>query len=200
MANNSKSEKSSWGGFLFALAVMGVIALAILTPLEQLQAVYAAQRESVQLLLGDAEEEIYQHSFSGQTDANVAGMAELSNSTGVTAPITSWMSGRNETWLIWANLISYRLDLVHIWLLSTLPLLVAAFIDGFHVREARKYAFFSQSPIRHKAGIRSAIMATVLAAASIAAPVIVTPLLIPGALVMLAFAGWLWISNLQKRL
>ncbi len=200
MAQQKKSHHSEWKSFIFGLAVLGVIATVILIPVEYLHRTYSAQREAVQWLLGDAEEAIYENSFQEADEMMQDGASAIASTAGHDSPLAQWTRNRTEAIQVWTNLISYRLDMVLAWLLGMLPLIIAAFVDGYNVREARKYAFFSQSPIRHKAGIQAATFVFFLALVSIGAPLAISPLLVPASLLGIGFAGWLWISNLQKRL
>lgn len=200
MAKKRQSQDGSWKSFLFGLVVIGIILMVIFIPVEQLRGTYQLQRESVQSFLGDAEEAIFEHSYQEPPGELEQGTDAIADAAGHDNPISHWARERAEVVWLWSNLISYRLSLVFAWMLCLMPLTVAAFVDGYQVREARKYAFFSQSPIRHKAGVRSAAVGLIFALASVGAPFPVTPLIIPAALLGIAVAGWFWISNLQKRL
>lgn len=199
MAAKAKKE-SGWGAFIFGLFIIGLAVTVALIPLAHLERTYIAEREAVQSLLGDAEQEIYEHSYSDSSDEMRDGISAVTQDFGKGKPVSEWVQERMSSLMIWSNLISYRLTMLLAWLLSFLPLIIAAFVDGYYVREARKYSFFSQSPIRHKVGIRSATAVFIVALLSIGVPLVIPPLLVPISLIGIGLAGWLWISNLQKRL
>ena len=111
-----------------------------------------------------------------------------------------WMRERVEASWLWIGLVAYRLHVLMGWFIPGIPLAIVAYLDGHYVREIRKYSFVAQSPIRHKLGIRvlwSAILGLVgWLLVPIPLPVLIAPVLT----VCLAYALWLWVSNLQKRL
>ena len=86
------------------------------------------------------------------------------------------------------------------WLVPGIPLVMAAYSDGQLVREIRKYSFLARSPIRHSLGVR--VLWTVLVGLAVwmIAPVPMPAMLPPLLIVAIAYALWLWVSNLQKRL
>lgn len=199
MAGENQKEPS-FGRFLFGLAIIGMIALVFIISPAYLERIYTAERQSVQAILGDAEEEIYQEAYSEPSQELQEGAAAVARDAGQDKPISQWANDRATAMWLWGNLISYRLVMLFSWMLCILPLILGAFIDGYYVRESRKYSFFSQSPIRHKVGVRSATLIFGATVCSILLPLAFSPLIVPGALIGIGMASWLWISNLQKRL
>lgn len=199
MAEHTKKQSGA-GIFLLGVLCLALIAIAVTVPAPYMERVYMAERSAVQTLLGEAEQEVYEASYVAPSEDMRVGLADLSRDLGRHKPLTEWTSSRVVVTWLWGNLISYRLVMLFAWLLSFLPFIVAAFIDGYYVREARKYSFFSQSPIRHKVGVRTAISVCGMAAVSVVMPLAIPPVVAPIALLAIGSAGWLWTSNLQKRL
>lgn len=191
------SSGSGWRSFILGLGIMGVIALGALMPLTHVQKVLDADRASVRSLLNEdeAEEAVFD---SAKFEDNGDPLRDVYLQDG--PKINKWASERMEVVTLWGQIISYRMTLLHIWLLAMLPLLLASFVDGYFVREGRKYAFKQQSSVRHKAGVMVAISFSIVAALSILLPVPVSPLLMPFALASVGLAAWIWVSNLQKRI
>lgn len=80
------------------------------------------------------------------------------------------------------------------------PLILAASVDGFYVREIRKMAFTSQSPIRHKIGIHAFKMVSLAMVAWLCLPIPMPIVAAPAVVCFVAVSLWLWVANLQKRL
>lgn len=78
--------------------------------------------------------------------------------------------------------------------------MIVAYLDGHYMREIRKYSFVAQSPIRHKLGIRVIWVVIIGLAGWLLMPIPLPALIAPTLTVCLAYALWLWVSNLQKRL
>lgn len=199
MAEGSK-KSSGWPMFILGLVGIAVVTLLLLLTAPFIERIYQAERESVQSLLGDAEEDVYVASYFAPSTAVMEGMDSLSSDFGRDKPISVWANSRLTVLWMWGNLINYRINMLFAWLLSFLPFILAALIDGYYVREARKYTFYSQSPIRHKVGVRSALAVFVFAVICVGLPLAIPPLVTPIALVSIGSAAWLWMSNLQKRL
>ena len=102
--------------------------------------------------------------------------------------------------LVWLHLSIHRTVTLLLWSLIGLPLILAAALDGFLVREIRKHSFVAQSPIRHKMGVRFLTMAIWVTLIWLMVPVPAPVLIAPGVIVFMAIAFWMWGSNLQKRI
>jgi len=195
-----KQKETSFGQFFFGLVIIGMIVLVFTISPAYLERIYMAERQAVQAILGEAEDEIYQEAYSEPSQGLHEGTAALARDAGQGTPVSLWANDRATVLWLWGNLISYRLVMLFSWMLCIQPLILGAFIDGYYVRESRKYSFVSQSPIRHKVGVRSATLIFVATVCSIVMPLAFSPLVVPLALVSIGMASWLWISNLQKRL
>lgn len=111
-----------------------------------------------------------------------------------------WILSRIQSTLIWVSLISYRVYLLIMWALLGFPFFIAAAVDAYYTREINKDSFVSQSPIRHKMGVKLFYMVNFMLIAWLILPIHVPTLLIPILDVLMAMSSWMWIVNLQKRL
>ncbi|TRZ99094.1 MAG: DUF4400 domain-containing protein [Rhodocyclaceae bacterium] len=191
------THQSSGGSFLFGLVVLGVALTAALMPASHVQRVLADDRASVQALLPEDEDEEALYGEARLDDADDP-LRDAYLSDG--EKINAWARDRVVTLTIWGQIINYRFTLLYVWLLVMLPLLMASFIDGYLVREGRKYIFQQQSSVRHRAGVKIATGFAAVAGVSLLLPLHVWPLLMPMALGVMAIAAWVWVSNLQKRI
>lgn len=112
----------------------------------------------------------------------------------------AWLGQRILVSVHWANLILYRGFSLVMWSLIGLPLVLAAAVDGFMVREIRKQSFVSQSPIRHMIGMNFTRAVMVVMTIWLVLPVPVPAILAPALAGLFALSLWLWAANLQKRL
>ncbi|MEF8731226.1 MAG: DUF4400 domain-containing protein [Candidatus Accumulibacter meliphilus] len=116
------------------------------------------------------------------------------------ADFSAWARERIVATWLWIGLVTYRMQVLMGWLLPGIPLVMAAYGDGQLVREIRKYSFVAQSPIRHSLGVRVLWTVLVGLAAWMVVPLPLPSLLPPLLIIAIAYALWLWVSNLQKRL
>lgn len=195
-----QKKSSGWSSFILGLIAIAFVVLVLLLPASYMERIYTAEREAVQTLLGDAEEAIYTTAYFAPSQGVTDGMDVLSQDFGREKPISLWASARLSVLWTWGNLINYRLAMLFAWMLSFLPFILAALIDGYYVREARKYTFYSQSPIRHKVGVRTAVAVFGFTLVCVGLPLAIPPVVTPVALISIGCAAWLWMSNLQKRL
>lgn len=200
MADAHQDSSGSFSRFFFGLAIIVMVVLPFVLSPAYLERLLNAERASIQMLLGDAEEEIYEASYTSPPQEIETGLVDLASQVGSDKPIHQWASERVTVVWLWGTLLNYRITMLFSWMLCTLPLIVGAFIDGYFVRETRKFSFFSQSPIRHKVAVRGAISAFVSTFLFILTPLAFPPLLMPLSLLGIGVAAWYWISNLQKRL
>lgn len=165
------------------------------------------ERSQVFQLAGQGESLMFAQSMQGMQssiagdfngyirEADGLGLGPLGNQG-----FSRWMRERVEASWLWIGLVAYRLHVLMGWFIPGIPMAIVSYLDGHYVREIRKYSFVAQSPIRHKLGIRvlwSAILGLVgWLLVPIPLPVLIAPVLT----VCLAYALWLWVSNLQKRL
>jgi hypothetical protein len=196
----AQKRSSGWSTFILGLVAIAFVVLLLLLPASYMERIYTAEREAVQTLLGDAEEAIYATSYFAPSQGVMDSMDSFSQDFGREKPISLWASARLTVLWMWGNLVNYRLAMLFAWMLSFLPFILAALIDGYYVREARKYTFYSQSPIRHKVGVRTAVAVFGITLICVGLPLVIPPIVTPVALISIGCAAWLWMSNLQKRL
>jgi hypothetical protein len=114
--------------------------------------------------------------------------------------VDAWLMERIDVSLIWINLFGYRLFVAVMWLLLCMPLLTSAIIDGFYTREINKDSFISQSPIKHKMGVKLTHYLLIAVVIWLIIPLPIPSWIIPCVMSVKAITSWFWISNLQKRL
>jgi hypothetical protein len=192
-------RNDEWGRFIAILLTIGFIAAWALIPSKVLESTWAAEQQQMTTWAGDT---VNRWVLSQATDM-LSGTAKdalaAANDLG-TSQIERWLMDRIYASFLWISLIVYRAYALLMWGLLGIPLILAASVDGFYVREIRKTSFISQSPIRHKIGIHFFRLVTIgmLVWLCLPAP---APLVAAPAVILFAAASlWLWVSNLQKRL
>ncbi|MDR9065318.1 hypothetical protein FEP28_05483 [Burkholderia multivorans] len=114
--------------------------------------------------------------------------------------IERWLADRVYASVMWIATASHRAYALMMWLLLGIPLILAASVDGFYVREIRKAAFISQSPIRHKIGIHFFRLVSIAMVLWLFLPIPIPIIAAPAVVCFMALSLWLWVGNLQKRL
>lgn len=197
-------------GFGTAIAV-GVFVVVLATWLfihpSVIRGAWMAERGEVFALAGEGEHHVFGQAIKSlqQTlsrdfqnfllDADAMGQGPLGN-----VGFSQWTRSRIEASWLWLGLVIYRLHVLMGWLLPGIPLATVAYLDGHYMREIRKFSFVAQSPIRHKLGVRAMWVVIVGLVAWILIPIPLPAMIAPVLTVSLAYALWLWVSNLQKRL
>ncbi len=194
-----EKKRDEWGAFFSIILMVVVLSSWALIPVKVIESSWRTEQETMVAWAGEGTQR-WIESQAGEMLSQVAKEgARVVNGMG-SSQIDGWLSGRVYVTLLWASLIVYRAYVLMMWSLLGIPLILAAAADGFYVREIRKHSFVSQSPIRHKIGIYFFRLVTVVILVwlclPIPAPIIVAPVVIG----FMAFALWLWASNLQKRL
>jgi hypothetical protein len=111
-----------------------------------------------------------------------------------------WLADRIYASVLWGTTVAYRAYALLMWGLLGIPLILAASVDGFYVREIRKTAFISQSPIRHKIGVHFFRLVSIAMVLWLFLPVPMPIIAAPAVVCFMALSLWLWVGNLQKRL
>ena len=114
--------------------------------------------------------------------------------------IERWLADRIYASVMWVATAAHRAAALMMWLLLGIPLILAASVDGFYVREIRKTAFISQSPIRHKIGIHFFRLVSIAMVLWLFLPIPMPIIAAPAVVCFMALSLWLWVGNLQKRL
>lgn len=204
MAENRSSVLST----LLAVGVfLIIVATWVFIPPALIRNAWMLERSQVFLFAGQGESLMFNQSMQGMQssiaddfdgyirEADALGRGPLGNQG-----FSRWMRERVEASWLWIGLVAYRLHVLMGWLLPGSPLAIVAYLDGYFVREIRKYSFVAQSPIRHKLGIRVLWSAVLGLVGWLLVPIPLPALIAPVLTVCLAYALWLWVSNLQKRL
>lgn len=187
--------------------VLGIAAVWALIPPAAIRSAWVTERAGVYAVAGAGEGVLFgralddlQFSLAGDFRGWLGDVRSIGEGPWDPAGFADWMQGRVVVTWLWVGLIAYRLQVLVGWLLPGIPLVMAAYTDGQLVREIRKYAFVAQSPIRHSLGVR--VLWTVLVGLAVwmIVPVPMPAMLPPLLIVAIAYALWLWVSNLQKRL
>jgi len=111
-----------------------------------------------------------------------------------------WMEERLDTfwWAVYQFI--YKFNLFVSWLPYLLPLLAAALVDGFMVRERKKFESGYSSPLRYDYALMSLYFLLFVPLLYITTPVAVHPLWVPIWGVLLCSANIVLSSNIQQRI
>ncbi len=184
-----------------------VVATWIFIPTSVIRSAWMVERSEVRALAGEGEDRMFlaslrqlQQSMSRDFSGYLRDADTLGNGPFGNQEFSLWTRSRIEATWLWIGLVAYRINVLTGWLLPGVPLVIVAYLDGHYMREIRKYSFVAQSPIRHKLGIRVMWIVIIGLACWLLIPIPLPALIAPALTVCLAYALWLWVSNLQKRL
>lgn len=192
-------RKGDWGIFIAVVLIIGMAAIWALIPVRVMEETWRLEQAQMMSLVGETSSDWIRAQMAGTMAVIVKDAEAATNALG-DSQIERWLKGRIYTSLLWVSLATYRASTLLMWTLMSIPMIIAASIDGFYIREIRKTTFISQSPIRHKIGVNifklvsTAIVAWLIM--PIPMPVVVAPIVI----CLLALSMWLWVGHLQKRL
>lgn len=196
---DSVRKQGSWAGFLAVVLLVGIILLWGLMPPAVIESSWRAEEAQLTTLGWEATHRWVMHQMGPMQVNLTTGTQMLAEGLG-NNPFEQWLTGRLYVTLLWGSLIIYRFQLLLMWGLFGIPLVLAAVVDGFAMREIRKHSFVSQSPIKHRVGVYGFRGAGVSVALWLLMPIPLPALLCPAAYVGLALSLWMWVGNLQKRL
>lgn len=200
-------RESGWSPFITVTGFVVLMVTWACIPPAVIRSAWLAERAQMQAMVGQREEGVHGRAVEKLrkslapdfrrflADARSMGQGPLGD-----AGFGHWLEERIMATWWWAGLIAYRLQGLMGWLLPGIPLAMAAYRDGQLVREIRKYAFVAQSPIRHSLGVRILWIALVCLVGWLVVPLPLPWLIPPLLIVAIAYALWLWMSHLQKRL
>lgn len=200
MASNQRTRaQGEWGGFIATILLVGFVAAWALIPSRALEETWLAEKRQMAVWAG----ETTSHWILSQAAEFMSGAAreaaKAANDLGV-SKIEKWLTDRIYASLLWANLVVYRAYALMMWALLGIPLILAASVDGFYVREIRKTAFISQSPMRHKIGVHFFRLVSIAMVLWLFLPIPMPIIAAPAVVCFMALSLWLWVGNLQKRL
>lgn len=199
MPRNDQRKPDPWATFIATLIAAAFLAAWALIPPRVLESTWQLEQEQMSAWAGE-------HAQRWVLSESVAAMRETATDAERTAAtlgdngVERWLTDRIIASLLWANLVVYRAHALMMWGLLGIPLILAASVDGFYVRQIRKTSFISQSPIRHQIGVQSLRLVGVAMLAWLFLPVPMPAVAAPAVVCFAAFALWLWVGHLQKRL
>ncbi len=204
---NGARRDTAASTFVAVALVLAIVAVWALIPPAAFRSAWVAERAGVYAMAGAGEGVLFGRtlddlavSLAGDFRGLLGDVRALPQGPWDSAGFADWLQGRVVVTWLWVGLVAYRLQVLMGWLLPGIPLTMAAYLDGQLVREIRKYAFVAQSPIRHSLAVR--VLWIVLSGlfAWMIVPLPMPAFLPPGLILAIAYALWLWVSNLQKRL
>ena len=192
-------KQGTWGGFIATILLVGFVAAWALIPSRVLEETWLAETHQMAAWAGETTSRWIMSQATEFMTGTAREAAKAANDLGG-SQIEKWLTDRIYASLLWANLVVYRAYALMMWALLGMPLILAASVDGFYVREIRKTAFISQSPIRHKIGVHFFRLASVAVVAWLGLPVPMPIVAAPLVICFIAISMWLWVGHLQKRL
>jgi len=192
-------KQGTWGGFIATILLVGFVAAWALIPSRVLEETWLAEKHQMAAWAGETTSRWIMSQATEFMTGTAREAAKAANDLGG-SQIEKWLTDRIYASLLWANLVVYRAYALMMWALLGMPLILAASVDGFYVREIRKTAFISQSPIRHKIGVHFFRLASVAVVAWLGLPVPMPIVAAPLVICFIAISMWLWVGHLQKRL
>ena len=194
-----EQKKGEWGTFIATLLIVGMVAIWALIPIRVMEATWQSEQHQMSSWAGESSDGWIKAQAAGTLAALAEDAEKAADSLG-DSQIEHWLKGRIYASLLWANLVAYRASALLMWSLLGIPLILAASVDGFYVREIRKTAFISQSPIRHKIGVHFFRLVSVAVVVWLGLPVPMPIVAAPLVICFIAVSMWLWVGHLQKRL
>lgn len=194
-----EQKKGEWGTFIATLLIVGMAAIWALIPIRAMEETWQSEQNQMSSWAGESSDGWIKAQVAGALSALAEDAKKGADSLG-DSQIERWLKGRIYAGLLWANLVAYRAAALLMWSLLGIPLILAASVDGFYVREIRKTAFISQSPIRHKIGVHFFRLVSVAVVVWLGLPVPMPIVAAPLVICFIAVSMWLWVGHLQKRL
>lgn len=194
-----EQKKGELGTFVATLLIVGLIAAWALIPVQAMEAAWQSEQSQMSSLAGSSSDDWIKAQAAGTIASLAKDAKDAADSLGE-SQIEHWLKGRIYVSLLWANLATYRASSLLMWFLLGFPLIIAASVDGFYVREIRKTSFVSQSPIRHKIGVHFFRLVSIAVVAWLLLPFPLPVISAPAVICFIAMSMWLWVGNLQKRL
>lgn len=199
MSNQRTRTQGNWGAFFAVILFVGLIVLWALIPIQVIESSWQAEQNQISALSGGRSDS-WIKSQAAAILADAAKDVEKAVDSLGDSQIEQWLKGRAYVTILWGSLAAYRVSELLMWSLLGIPLILAASVDGFYVREIRKTAFISQSPIRHKIGIHFFRLVSIAMVLWLFLPIPMPIIAAPAVVCFMALSLWLWVGNLQKRL
>jgi len=198
MARNIGKPNPLINFFIIPLLI-GFVALCLFLPEQIVRQTAELEREQILL-------------WGGKGVANWVGMqtAEFTrdlslevsklSSLNMNQAFSDWLIDRFYAGLLWCDVFAYRLFSIVVWFLVIFPFMMAASMDAYYLREIRKSMFTSQSPLRLRIGFIFSMLSLLMIIAWLMVPIPIPVILAPVLIILMTFAAWLWMANLQKRI
>lgn len=199
MARQASERRGEWGHFIAVMLIVGFMAAWALIPSRVLEETWHAENKQMEAWAGERAERWIRSQAFAAISAMAQDAEKVARNLG-TSGIERWLTDRIYASVMWVATAAYRAYALMMWTLLGMPLILAASVDGFYVREIRKTAFIAQSPIRHKIGIHFFRLASVAVVVWLFLPVPMPIIAAPAVVCFMALSLWLWAGNLQKRL
>ena len=198
----TKENKHSFVSVLVVIVMLGTLAFLAFIPGETFNAVRASEQAQIKSWLGNETDQwIMLKIFDFLQLANTeADKALASASVTGNAKMDTWLVGRVYAALVWSHVVLYRSGILLMWLGFGVQLMLAVLLDGHYRWRISRTSFSSQSPVLHAKGIDLSKSAFAMMVVWLFVPIHITMLVAPFSIAAAAFAGWLWIANMQKRL
>jgi hypothetical protein len=192
-------KQGTWGGFIATILLVGFVLAWALIPSRLLEETWLAEKHQMAAWAGEATSRWILSQAADFMTETAKQAQKAANDLG-SSQIEKWLTDRIYAGLIWANVAAFRAYALMMWALLGIPLILAASVDGYYVREIRKTTFTSQSPIRHKIGIHFFRLVSVAMVVWLFLPIPMPIIAAPAVVCFTALSLWLWVGNLQKRL
>lgn len=199
MATRANTRTDGWGRTLLLIGTLVFMAAWALIPASVLEATWQAEQQQMASWSGSSTHDWIMAKVSVLTGSVTTGITKWTEVLGASA-VEAWLAERAYATILWLGLAVYRSQALVLWSLVGIPVILAATIDGFFVREIRKTSFVSQSPIRHKIGVMFFRWVVVAVTVWLLLPTPAPIFFIPAAILFVAASLWLWTANLQKRI
>lgn len=199
MMARARQPQGTWGSFFAVIAMIGLIAAWALVPAKVVEEAWQAEQRQIIAIAGERSDAWIKSRIAGLIADAARDAAQEAEKLG-NSGLEQWLKSRIYTSIVWITLVAYRVSELLMWMLLGFPLILGASVDGFYVREIRKTAFISQSPIRHKIGVHFFRLVSIALILVLLLPIPMPFVAAPAVVAFLALSLWLWVANLQKRI
>ena len=199
MAQQKKQTESNSGFYALILLLLVLLGIGLFTPYKIIESTLKSEQEQI-IDYGGTETNEWLLSQSMPFVKDLATKLRSSAENSSSSQVDAWLMERIDVSLIWINLFGYRLFVAVMWMLLCMPLLTSAIIDGFYTREINKDSFISQSPIKHKVGVKLTHYLLIAVVIWLIIPLPIPSWIIPCIMSVKSITSWFLICNLQKRL
>lgn len=196
-----KKDKGSSGAVLAMFAILGAIAVwSLISPEFLMNSLQAERAFAMQTGGAEADRWIYTKSLAASTDLLKDSVSAIKDTQALPSIFKNWSQERIIVSWLWYSLIIYRAYTLLLYFFILFPFVIAITMDGWGVREISMHRFSSQSPMKHRFGVILSNTTLICTAIWIVLPFPIPSVVAPLAIMAVGIAGWIWLSNLQKRI